>query len=260
MRKHPISAFVITKNEADRINACLASIANWVDQLIVMDSGSTDNTVALAKQYTKEVYCTDWPGYGKQRNRALAKCRHNWVLTIDADEILSDAAKNEVDQLLAQETLPYTMIKFPWQTYLLHQPLRYGRFATPQGKLFNQQQACFTNGPVHEQIDMQDKRCYTTQGVLYHHSWRDYQHLQEKHLEYAHLQANERYLKGQRSSITQALVSFIYSFFWQYIVRLGFINGSRGFMIAMTLAQYELHRYLDMVCQELDAQINTEQH
>ena len=76
MRKHKISAFVITKNEEDRIEDCLKSIYNWVDQLIVMDSGSNDNTVKIAKRYTEEVYQTDWPGYGKQRNRALKKCIH----------------------------------------------------------------------------------------------------------------------------------------------------------------------------------------
>ncbi len=253
-RMHAISAFIICKNEADRIKPCLESIAGWVDQLIIMDSGSDDNTVSIAKKYTNEVYVTDWPGYGKQRNRALAKCKHKWVLTIDADERLSKQAKQEIDDLFSVEHIDFNMVKFPWKTYFLDQALHYGRFATPQGKLFNQQQAKFNDGSVHEQILMQEKKCCTVSGVLEHYSWRDYQHLQEKHLEYANLQALERYQAGKRSSITQALLSFAYSFFWQYIIRLGFINGTRGFMIAMTLAHYELNRYLNMVSQELSTQ------
>ncbi len=252
MRKHKISAFVITKNEEDRIEDCLKSIYNWVDQLIVMDSGSNDNTVKIAKRYTEEIYQTDWPGYGKQRNRALKKCLHDWVLTIDADERLSDGAKKEIDNLFSKENLPYTMIKFPWQTYFLKKPLHYGRFSTPQGKLFHQREACFNDGAVHEQIVMPKRICYTTKSPLEHYSWRDYQHLQCKHLEYAHLQAKERYHKGQRASISQAILSSCYCFFWQYLIRLGFINGRRGFIIAMTLAHYEMHRYFDMICQDLE--------
>ncbi|MFT7195277.1 MAG: glycosyltransferase involved in cell wall biosynthesis, partial [Rheinheimera aquimaris] len=82
MRSRKISCFVICCNEEDRIEACLQSLTGWVDQLIVVDSGSIDNTVAIAERYADKVYQTDWPGFGPQRNRALAWCEHDWVLSI----------------------------------------------------------------------------------------------------------------------------------------------------------------------------------
>ena len=85
MRSRKISCFVISCNEEDRIEACLQSLAGWVDQLIVVDSGSKDRTVEIAEKYADKVYQTDWPGFGPQRNRALAWCEHDWVLSIDAE-------------------------------------------------------------------------------------------------------------------------------------------------------------------------------
>lgn len=251
-RKHPISCFVIAYNEADRIGACLASLHQWVDQLIVLDSGSTDNTVAIAKQYTDEVYCTDWPGYGVQRNRALAKCRHDWILYPDADEVLSDALKLEIDGVLNQDQPGYNLIKIPWKTMMFGKPLAYGRYTALQEKLFYKPAAKFKEISVHETLDIQNPITYVTKERLLHYSWRSYQHLQDKHLQYAMLFAKERFEQGKRSSIGFALINFLYSFLWQYCVRLGCLDGKRGLVMAMTLAQYEYHKYAGIVALQLE--------
>ena len=114
MPRRKISCFLIVCNEADRIEASLKPLAGWVDQLIVLDSGSTDGTVEIAQQYADVVYQTDWPGLGPQRNRALSYCEHDWVLTMDADEVITELAKAhpqdlEVLQLSKNMTARVTM-------------------------------------------------------------------------------------------------------------------------------------------------------
>ncbi|MEL0306779.1 MAG: glycosyltransferase family 2 protein, partial [Halieaceae bacterium] len=110
--RRPISCFVITCNEADRIEQCLQSVAGWVDELLVVDSGSTDSTLEIARKYADRVYETDWPGFGPQRNRALDWCEHDWVLSLDADEVVTEALRHEVDTVLSEPNLSANFIKF----------------------------------------------------------------------------------------------------------------------------------------------------
>ena len=256
-RQHNISCFIITKNEADRLEACLKSLHGWVDQLIIMDSGSTDDTVKIAKQYTDEVYVTDWPGYGVQRNRALAKCKHDWILYPDADEVLSIELKQEIDQLLNTKTPTFNLIKIPWKTMMFGKALGYGRYTAIQEKLFHKSAGKFKEISVHETLDIQNPIIRITKQRLLHYSWRDYHHLQQKHLQYAMLYAQERFGKGQRSSLTFAILNGIYSFFWQYIIRLGCLDGRRGFIMAITLGQYEYHKFAGIVALQLQHRANT---
>ncbi|MCW8093463.1 glycosyltransferase family 2 protein [Alteromonas sp. ASW11-130] len=243
MKRKKISCFVICHNEEDRIESCLASLSGWVDQLIVLDSGSTDNTVSIAERYADTVYQTDWPGYGPQRNRALSYCEHSWVLNIDADEVMTQALKDEIDSYLSHENIAATLVKFPWQTFLFGKPLKHGRYSTPQGKLFLKNGAEFKNRSVHESLILPDLCVKKLAAPLLHYSWRDYQHVMEKHLKYGVLGAKEKYKKGKRASLPYAVFRFFTDFLQQYILRGGFLDGSRGFMMALILGQYAFHKY-----------------
>ncbi len=242
VRKHPISCFVIACNEEDRIERCLASLSGWVDELIVLDSGSTDNTVAIAQQYVT-VHQTDWPGYGPQRNRALALCQHDWVLNIDADEVMSDALKHEIDEVLSQQDVAVNLIQFKWHTYFFGKPLKFGRYSSPQGKLFLKAGASFKNRQVHETLLLPNKKALTLRHGLAHYSWRDYQHVQDKHLKYACLLAQEKFDKGKTSSVAYACLRFVTDFIQQYLFRLGCLDGWRGFLMAIVIGQYAFHKY-----------------
>ena len=243
MTRRKISCFVIACNEADRIEACLASVSGWVDQLIVLDSGSTDGTVEIAQKYADKVYQTDWPGYGPQRNRALGYCDYDWVLSLDADEVLTSELKQDIDDVLSEESLSATFIKFPWHTYLFGKPLKHGRYSTPQGKLFLKTGAQFKDRSVHETLLLPEYNVRTLKGALLHYSWRDYQHVQEKHLKYGVLGAQEKAKNGKSSSIYYAFFRSIVDFLQQYILRLGFLDGKRGLLMAIILSQYAFHKY-----------------
>ena len=243
MARRKLSCFIITCNEADRIEPCLQSVAGWVDELIVLDSGSTDGTVEIAKRYTDDVHQTDWPGFGPQRNRALNMCTHDWVLSLDADEVVTEALREEVDKVLSEPDLTANFIKFPWHTYLFGKPLKHGRYSTPQGKLFLKHGAQFKDRSVHETLLLPEYRVKVLRAPLLHYSWRDYHHVMDKHLKYGILGAQEKVKKGKRTSIYYACFRAITDFIQQYIFRLGFLDGQRGLLMAMILSQYAFHKY-----------------
>lgn len=243
MQRRKISCFLIVCNEADRIEASLKPLQGWVDQLIVLDSGSTDGTVEIAQKYADKVYQTDWPGYGPQRNRALGYCEHDWVLTLDADEVVTEELKKDVDSVLSEPDLKANFIKFPWHTYLFGKPLKYGRYSTPQGKLFLKTGAQFKDRSVHETLLMPEYRVRTLKGALLHYSWRDYRHVMDKHLNYGVLGAEEKASNGKKGTVIYAFVRSIVDFLQQYILRLGFLDGQRGLLMAVILSQYAFHKY-----------------
>lgn len=243
MPRRKISCFLIVCNEVDRIEASIKPLAGWVDQLIVLDSGSTDGTVEIAEKYADKVYQTDWPGYGPQRNRALGYCEHDWVMNIDADEVVTEALKSEIDIEMSNPDLNVTMLEIPWHTYLFGKPLKRGRYSSPQGKIFLKTGANFKDRSVHESLEMPVKTIKVLNTPLLHYSWRDYYHAQEKHLKYAVLGAQEKFKKGKTTSLSFAVLRFFMDFLQQYIFRLGFLDGKRGFLMAIILGQYAFHKY-----------------
>ncbi|MFC4654181.1 MULTISPECIES: glycosyltransferase family 2 protein [Rheinheimera] len=253
-RTRKISCFVIACNEEDRIERCLKSLAGWVDQLIVLDSGSKDRTIEIAERYADTVYQTDWPGFGPQRNRALSYCEHEWVLNIDADEVMTDGLKAEIDRVLSEPDLDVNLVKIPWHTYFFGKLLKHGRYSSPQGKLFLKQGVSFKNRQVHETLLIPNEKSRVLKSAIIHHSWRSYQHCQEKHLKYACLLAEEKFAKGKRSSLAFAVLRFFTDFLQQYLLHGGILDGWRGFLMALVLAQYGFHKYAALVTLQADAE------
>ena len=247
MRKHKLSCFLIVCNEGDRLDRCLKGLARWVDQLVILDSGSSDNTVEIAERCGAEVHCTDWPGFGAQRNRALTYCQHEWVLNIDADEEITPELQAEIDLFLSRDVIPETLVKIPWQTILFGKAVNFGRYASPQGKLFFKNGARFKDAAVHETLILPIEKVCCLSTKLIHYSWRDYRHLQEKHIQYAALSAADKFKSGKRSSLAYASLRFFTDFIQQYLLRLGCLDGWRGFLLALVLGQYAFNKYAGLV-------------
>ena len=241
-RAFTLSVVMICRDEEDRIERALQSVHGWADEIIVLDSGSVDATVDIARRYTDHVWQTDWPGYGPQRNRAIAKSNGDWVLMLDADERVTRELRDEIDAQLQPGT-PYNVLKMPWRTYFCGKPLRFGRFSTPQTRLFRRSGASYRNLQVHESLVMPDRRIGILKSSLEHHSWRDYHHAQQKHLLYACLLAEQKHAEGKRSSLLYASGRLVFDFLVQYVGRLCMLDGWRGFMVSVILAQYAFHKY-----------------
>lgn len=243
-----LSISVICKDEADRIGRCLEAVAGWADQIVVLDSGSTDGTVEVARRYTSEVAVTDWPGYGPQKQRALERCTGEWVLSLDADEVISPELKREIDATLAGDH-GCNSFRAPWVSVLFGGPIDFGADGRYHTRLFRRDAARFDGAAVHEEVVAQGRRG-TLEAPVYHYTFRDLAHLKHKFGEYARLSAQSRYAKGKRATKLGALIRGGVSFLLLYFIRLGVLDGHRGLLMAAHYARYTHDKYAGLVALE----------
>lgn len=242
-RPYTLSVIVITKNEEDRIGGCLDSVENLADEIILLDSGSTDKTVEIARRYTDKVYVTDWPGYGPQKQRALEKAACEWVLSIDADEALTPELEKEIDQVLSGNPSEIGF-KLPWAVTVFGKRLDHGRSARAVKRLFRRDGARFTNSQVHEKVILPKGRVGKLKGRLTHYTHRDFEHYLHKNRLYAWLGAKKRFEKGKKGGgLWGASFRALWVFFQVYVLRRGFLDGSVGFLVAAMYSQGAFNKY-----------------
>lgn len=243
-RSQKLSATIITYNEADNIAACLESLLPIADEIIVLDSGSTDDTVAIARRYTEQVEITDWPGFGIQKQRALERATGDWVLSIDADERVTPYLAREINHTLGASPSAQAY-KLPWAVTIYGKRLDFGRSGRAPLRLFKREGVSFSDAQVHEKILLPDDyRVKTLRGRLTHYTHRDYGHAMEKSAQYAWLGAKQKAQKGQTTR-TLLYPSFraLTTFIQVYILRLGFLDGPVGYLMAITYAQTSFNTY-----------------
>jgi len=238
-----LSVIVIVKDEADRIADCLSSVAGIADEIIVLDSGSSDNTVEICRQFTDKVFETDWPGYGKQKQRALDKATGDWVLSIDADERLTPELADEIDAVIKNNP-EEVAFKMQWAVIAFGKQLNHGRSARFVSRLFCRSGAHFTDAIVHEKVLFSEGKIGKLKNRLLHYSIRDYEHLMSKSCQYAWLGGKKRYEAGKKGGgLWGASVRAILVFLQIYILRGGFLDGSVGFLIAVNYSQGAFNKY-----------------
>lgn len=238
-----LSVIIITKDEADRIERCLESVAPLADEIIVVDSGSRDGTLDIVRRYTDKVFVTDWPGYGLQKQRALEHATCEWVLSIDADEALSPRLAEEIREVVAgaPDAIGF---KLPWAVVVFGKTLRHGRSARAPLRLFRREGARFSEDIVHEKVVLPPGKVKRLSGRLFHYTHRDFGHYLQKNREYAWLGAQKRYAAGRRGfGLTGAALRALWTFFVIYVVRLGFLDGPPGFLVAVMYAQGSFNKY-----------------
>jgi glycosyltransferase involved in cell wall biosynthesis len=242
-KPYSLSVIIIAMNEEDRIETCLKSVAPIADEIIVLDSGSTDRTRDIAGNYTDRVYETDWPGYGPQKQRALEKASCEWVLSIDADEALTPALRDEIDQVLSARPIEVGF-KLPWAPVILGKTLGYGRSARAPLRLFKRADSRFTAARVHEKVLLPRGKTRKLKGRLLHFTHRDFRHALYKNAEYAWLGAVQRHETGKRGmGLFGATIRAVLEFFQIYIIRGGFLDGSVGFLMAVLYSQVTFNKY-----------------
>jgi len=242
-RQQSLSVIIIAQDEADRIEPCLQSVANWADEIIVLDSGSSDNTVEIARRYTEKVFETDWPGYGPQKQRALEKANCDWVLSIDADERVSPELRHDIDAVLDAnpECVGY---RTPWAVMVYGHRMDFGRSARAPRRLFKREGARFTDAQVHEHVVLAPGKKGTLEGRLYHYTHRNYGHALQKSAKYAWLGGQKRYAAGKwGGGLPVAALRSLWNFILIYFLRLGFLDGPVGFVVAVTYAQGAFNKY-----------------
>lgn len=240
---HPLSIFIITLNEADRLGAALEAIADLSDDIVVIDSGSTDGTQALAENYGARVIHHAWPGYGLQKKFGENQCRHAWMLNIDADEIVSPELKAAIRAALAVPNLVPTGFKtkiaemFPGET-----KAHAWAYVLSPVRLYHKSIGRYSASPVHDRVDLDaGTPVCTLDGLIEHRSIRSLGHELSKLNAYADMQADDLDAKGRNISALRLVFEFPLTFLKAYIGRRHFVRGLYGFMTAMNFAFY---RYL----------------
>lgn len=236
-----LSVIIITKNEALNIRECLKSV-QWAEEIIVVDSGSTDDTVAICREFTPHVYIHDWPGFGIQKNRALNYATQSWVLSLDADERVTSELRSEVER---------TILKGKEQGYEIPRLSSFcGRYMQHSGwypdyvtRLFRRDKGRFSNDLVHERVLINGVVGRLKQNIL-HESFRDLDQLLAKMNHYSSAGAAMMGKKGRDASLTQAILHGLWAFIRSYFLRVGFLDGREGFMLAVSTAEATYYRYV----------------
>jgi glycosyltransferase involved in cell wall biosynthesis len=261
-KKPTLSVILIANNEANNIVDCLASVS-FADQIVVVDSGSTDNTVELARSAgAYVVQTTDWPGFGVQKNRALDLATCDWVFSIDADERVTPelaaqlkAAINfnlENDSKSNSAIEQYDAYDVPRLTQFCGQWIRHCGW-TPDRvlRLFKRGSARFSNDLVHERLVQFEGTCGKLTTPMLHYSYPTPASYWRKLDQYSQAWAKQRHLEGKKTSMTRAAMSGLVAFVRTYFVRLGFLDGALGFAVCTMQAQSAFGKYFTLYCLNL---------
>jgi len=240
-----LSLILIVKNEAGNIRACLESVS-WADEIIVLDSGSVDDTVALCREYTDKVFITDWPGFGVQKNRALNMAQGEWVLSVDADERVSPQLRAEIEAAISNpgEAVAFKMPRL--SSYC-------GRYMHHSGwwpdyviRLFRRGNAKFSDDLVHERVIV-DGITGELKQPLIHDSFKNLEKVLQTIDAYSSAGALMMHRQGRETTLLTAILHGLWSFFHTYIVRAGFLDGREGFILAVSNAEGTYYKYLKLM-------------
>ncbi len=239
-----ISICIICKNEESKISSCLASV-NWADEIIVVDSGSTDRTIEVAKQFTDKVYIEDdWQGFGIQRRRAEEYASNDWIFAIDCDEIVTEKLKNEILRNIAQANESDVFYVNRLTNFCGEFIYHSGWYPDRIARIYNKNKFSYNKSLVHEALDCKGCKKTRLKGDLLHYQYDDLFQYINKRNRYASLSADDKQRKGKKGGMFKATYSAIFAFIRHYFLRLGFLDGRLGFAIAMIQMQYTFNKYL----------------
>lgn len=238
-----LSVIIITKNESQHIARCLASVA-WADEIIVLDSGSTDNTVAICQKFTDRIFVTDWPGFGPQKQRALEKAQYEWVLSLDADEEISAELKAEIQQAIHQDGAQGFMIP-RLSSYCGRQIKHGGWWPDYVLRLFQRDAGHFTDDVVHERILVTGKVNRLDNPIL-HEAFVDPDEVLHKINSYSSLGAQKLLTQGKKSSLGLAIIKGLWTFIRTYFLKAAILDGAEGLMLAISNAEGSYYKYLKL--------------
>jgi glycosyltransferase involved in cell wall biosynthesis len=240
-----LSVVIITRNEAEAIRDCLESV-RFADQVVVLDSGSSDGTPGICRELGAEVHeSTDWQGFGPQKNRAIACATGDWVLSLDADERVTPGLRAEIQRVLAApEADAY---RIPRLSRYLTRYLRHsGWHPDYVTRLFRRGRARFTGDLVHERLIV-DGTVGTLRNSLLHEAFTSAEEVLDKVNRYSSAGAEMAFARGRRASLAGAVLRGAWTFFRTYVLKAGFLDGREGFMLAVSNAEGTYYRHVKLL-------------
>jgi glycosyltransferase involved in cell wall biosynthesis len=241
-----LSVIIITKNEAANIRACLESVA-WADEIVVVDSGSSDATVQICRELGAKVHVHDWPGFGRQKNRALSYATRDRVFSIDADERVTPELRSQLEQAMADGSREgyYLPRLSQFCGVFIHHSGWYPDYVL---RLFKRSSGRFSDDMVHERVIVEGSTGRLSSPLL-HYSYLDQADVRRKTEQYAKAGAMQMLEKGKTATLADAPLRAAWAFVRTYVLRLGFLDGIAGLNVARmnfrtTYLKYRLLRTL----------------
>lgn len=237
-----LSVAIITLNEERNLAECLASVA-FADEIVVVDGGSHDRSCEIARAAgARVIEAPDWQGFGVQKNRAIDACSGDWVLSIDADERVPPKLRDEIQTALSNSA--FDVYEIPRSSYYCGRFMRHsGWWPDHVRRLFRRGTARFSPVPVHESLET-DRNVGRLHHPIEHWSYRTMEQVLDKVNHYSSLSAPMVIQRGHRPTIMTAVLHGVSAFIRTYILRRGFLDGSHGFMLAVSNAEGSYYRYI----------------
>ena len=244
MTKSLLSVIIITKNEQDNIKDCLESV-KWADEIIVVDSGSTDKTEEICKKYTDKFYVKDWPGFGVQKQRALELASYEWVLSIDADERITSELREEIITVVKADSTR-SGYEIPRLSHYLGKDVRHaGWYPDYTLRLVKKDKSHFSEDIVHERLIVDGEVGRLSQHFI-HFPYQNIAHHLQKLNQYSSLSAQKMFDRGRRVGWIEVFAKALFGFFRAYILRKGFLDGWAGLIVSLSTALSVYFKYIKL--------------
>jgi glycosyltransferase involved in cell wall biosynthesis len=233
-----LSVVIITRNEEANIRRCLDSVKGISDEIVVVDDHSTDKTAAICSNAGCKVILHEFEGFGRQKQFAVSQASNDWILSIDADEVVTHDLAEEIRSLMTSETITHQGYSIPFSVYYLGRLMKHsGMRNETHLRLFNRVKGKFREEQVHEGVEIQGTTGKFKNRIV-HYSYRDLNHHLEKINLYTSAAAGNYLRKGKQFSKIQAALKFPVSFFIFYFLKGGILDGYPGFMWSFLAAFY----------------------
>lgn len=253
MNKVTLAVIIAAKNEGHQIRACVNSVG-FADEVLVLDSGSTDDTAAIAREAGATVHITDWPGYGLQQQRGISLAKSCWVLSLDADELVSDALRQEIQAAITQTNFDGYFL--PRHSSFCGVFIEHGGWRPDYTlRLVRRSQAGFTDHFLHAHMTVDGQASHLKSPII-HHSYRSLDDVLEKLNRYSKGAAIDLTARGGSSTLTKAIFKGFWSFFRTYFIRQGFLDGRMGLVLAIYNGHTTYYKYLRIWMLKKTTQIN----
>ena len=251
MARPTVSAIVVCFNEEGNIGACLESL-RWCDEIVVVDSFSTDRTVEICRRYTNRVVQREWRGYIDQKTYALSQATKEWALSVDADERITPELREEIGQALVRDRDSYAGYAVPRLVFYLRRWWwRGGWYPDYTVRLFRRDRATWGGSEPHDKI-LVDGRIRRLRHPLHHFTYRDMEDHIRRINRFTSISSRELSKSGRRWRVTDALLRPAARFLRCYFLKRGFMEGFAGFYVAVTAAMYVFLRYAKLWELELE--------
>ena len=236
-----LSVVIITKNEEDIIGMCLDAVLQLSDDIVVIDSGSTDATEQICLSKNVRFFAHFWDGYSKNKNYGIDQTKHNWVLSIDADEILNTALITAIrKELLAPAADAYDIA---FKNVFLGRALHYGSWAGEKHVRLFKKKNIRWQGDIHEKLTLEGAKTSMLDGHILHYSMRSLEQYSAKKNTYTSLAAEEMFMRGKKAGFVKIILSPLFRFISDYFLKLGFMDGFQGFVLAWESSHYVFLKY-----------------